>query len=42
MEAWPAEGRAAVEADMRAEAHAWEQDGVLTIPNPVILVSAVK
>ncbi len=42
MRAWPAEGRAAVEADVRAGARAYERDGVLTIPNPVILVSAVK
>jgi SAM-dependent methyltransferase len=42
MDAWPAEGRAAVESDVRAGAHAYEAAGVLTIPNPAILVSAVK
>ena len=42
MDAWPAAGREAVEADVRAGAHAWERDGILTMPNPVILVSAVK
>jgi SAM-dependent methyltransferase len=42
MSAWPEEGRAAVEADVRAGARAYERGGVLTIPNPVILTSAVK
>jgi SAM-dependent methyltransferase len=42
MSAWPAEGRAAVEEDMRAGARAYERDGVLTIPNPMILVTAVR
>lgn len=42
MSTWPAEGRAAVEADVRAGARAYEADGVLTIPNPAILVTAVK
>ena len=42
MEVWPAEGRAAVEADVRAGARAYESGGVLTIPNPVILVTAVR
>lgn len=42
MDAWPAEGRAAVEADVRAGARAYERDGMLTIPNPAILVTAVK
>jgi SAM-dependent methyltransferase len=39
---WPVEGRAAVEADVRDGARAYEREGVLTIPNPVILVSGVK
>lgn len=42
MESWPAAGRAAVEADVRAGARAYEADGVLTIPNPAILVTATK
>jgi SAM-dependent methyltransferase len=42
MSAWPAAGRAAVEEDVRAGARAYETDGVLTIPNPAILVTAVK
>jgi SAM-dependent methyltransferase len=42
MDAWPEAGRAAVEADVRVAARAYEADGVLTIPNPVILVAAVK
>ncbi len=42
MDTWPAEGRAAVEADVRAGARKYETDGVLTITNPVILVTAIK
>jgi SAM-dependent methyltransferase len=42
MDTWPAAGRAAVEADVRAGARAYEADGLLTIPNPVILVTGVK
>lgn len=42
MDAWPTAGRAAVEADVRVAARAYETDGVLTMPNPVILVAAVK
>jgi SAM-dependent methyltransferase len=42
MEAWPEAGRVAVEADVRAAARAYEADGVLTMPNPVILVAAIK
>jgi hypothetical protein len=42
MDAWPAAGRAAVEVDVRAASRAYEADGVLTMPNPVILVAAVK
>lgn len=42
MDAWPAEGRTAVETAVREGARAYERDGVLTIPNPVILVTAAK
>ena len=42
MDAWPEAGRAAVEADVRAAARAYEGDGMFTMPNPVILVTAIK
>ena len=42
MDTWPADQRAAVEADVRAAAQFYIADGVLVMPNPVILVTATK
>lgn len=42
MNAFPTEVRAAVEADVRQASRSYESSGQLTIPNPAILVSAVK
>jgi len=42
MDTFPAPIRAAIEASVREKARAYETGGMLTIPNPAILVSAVK
>ena len=42
MDAFPVNVRTAIEATMRDKAGAYESGGILTIPNPAILVSAAK
>ena len=42
MGALPESMRAAIESTVRVKAKAYESGGTLTIPNPAILVSAVK
>jgi hypothetical protein len=42
MSALPAEVRAAVDADIRKASRRYESSGMLTIPNPAIIVSAMK
>lgn len=42
MDALPGSVRSAIESTIREKAKAYESDGALTIPNPAILVSAVK
>ncbi len=42
MDAVPDNVRSAIEATMREKSRAYECGGVLTIPNPAILASAIK
>lgn len=42
MNALPAETRVAVDADVRQASRSYESSGKLTIPNPAILMSALK
>jgi SAM-dependent methyltransferase len=42
MEAWPADQRAVIEADVRDAARTYSTAGILVMPNPVILVTAAK
>jgi hypothetical protein len=42
MDVWPTEMQTAIERTIRIKAKAYESGGMLTIPNPAILISASK